>query len=97
MTNSPLNHKILMIKIIFSFKILIENKSQFLIIFGGLTMHSKELIERIEELAKVYSKVIASLDSKERKIEMFESYYKILTTLQSMQTSETIQREGFRK
>jgi hypothetical protein len=28
---------------------------------------------------------------------MFESYYKILTTLQSMQTSETMQRGGFRK
>jgi hypothetical protein len=97
MINSPLNHKIFMIKIIFSFKILIENKSQFLIIFGGLVMHSKELIERVEELAKVYSKVIASLDSKERKIEMFESYYKILMTLQNIQTLETIQREGFRK
>jgi hypothetical protein len=60
-------------------------------------MHSKELIKRVEELAKVYSKVIASLDFKERKIEMFESYYKILTTLQSMQTSETMQRGGFRK
>jgi hypothetical protein len=85
------------IKIIFSFKISIENKSQFLIIFGGLTMHSKELIERVEELAKVYSKVIASLDSRERKIEMFESYYNILMALQDMQTSETIQRGGFRK
>jgi len=60
-------------------------------------MHSKELIERVEELAKVYSKVIASLDSKERKIEMFDSYYKILMTLQDIQTSETIQRGGFRK
>ena len=60
-------------------------------------MHSKELIERVEELAKVYSKVIASLDSKERKIEMFDSYYSILMTLQNMQTSETIQRGGFRK
>jgi hypothetical protein len=60
-------------------------------------MYSKEIIERVEELAKVYSKVIASLDSKERKIEMFKSYYKILMTLQSMQTSETIQRGGFRK
>jgi hypothetical protein len=60
-------------------------------------MYSKELIERVEELAKVYSKVIASLDSKERKIEMFESYYKILMALQNMQTSETIQRGGFRK
>jgi hypothetical protein len=85
------------IKIIFSFKILIENKSQFLIIFGGLTMHLKELIERVEELANVYSKVITSLDSKERKFEMFESYYNILMTLQSIQTSEAIQREGFRK
>jgi hypothetical protein len=85
------------IKIIFSFKILIENKSQFLIIFGGLTMHSKELIERVEELANVYSKVITSLDSKERKFEMFESYYNILMTLQSIQTSEAIQREGFLK
>jgi hypothetical protein len=97
MINSPLNHKIFVIKIIFSFKILIENKSQFLIIFGGLTMYSEELIERLEELAKVYSKVIASLDSKERKIEMFESYYKILMALQNMHTSETIQRGGFRK
>jgi len=60
-------------------------------------MHSKELIERVEELAKVYSKVIVSLDSKERKIEMFESYYRILITLQSIQTSENIQRGGFRK
>ena len=60
-------------------------------------MYSKELIERVEELANVYSKVIASLDSKERKIEMFESYYNILMTLQSMQTSEAIQRGGFRK
>jgi len=60
-------------------------------------MHSKELIERVEELAKVYSKVIAYLDPKGRKIEMFESYYKILITLQSMQTSENIQRGGFRK
>jgi len=60
-------------------------------------MHSKELIKRVEELANVYSKVIASLDSKERKIEMFESYYRILMTLQSMQTSEAIQRGGFRK
>ncbi|MBX0311093.1 MAG: hypothetical protein JHC31_04725 [Sulfurihydrogenibium sp.] len=60
-------------------------------------MHSKEIIKRVEELAKVYSKVIASLGSKKRKIEMFESYYKILMTLQSMQTSETIQRGGFRK
>ncbi|EEP61462.1 hypothetical protein [Sulfurihydrogenibium yellowstonense] len=60
-------------------------------------MHSKELIERVEELAKVYSKVIASLDSKERKIEMFESYYEILMTLQSMQTLQTIQSEGFGK
>ncbi|WP_299239042.1 hypothetical protein [Sulfurihydrogenibium sp.] len=60
-------------------------------------MHSKELIERIEELANVYSKVIASLDSKERKIEMFESYYKIIMTLQQLQTSEAIQRGGFRK
>ena len=91
MINSPLNHKIFVIEIIFSYKILIENKSQFLIIFGGLTMHSKELIERVEELAKVYSKVIVSLDSKERKIEMFESYYRILMTLQSIQTSENIQ------
>jgi len=30
-------------------------------------MCSKELIERVEELANVYSKVITSLDSKERK------------------------------
>ena len=60
-------------------------------------MHSKELIERVEELAKVYSKVIASLDSKERKIEMFESYYKILMALQNMHTLETIQRGGFHK
>jgi flagellar biosynthesis chaperone FliJ len=60
-------------------------------------MYSKELIERVEELANVYSKVIASLDSKERKIEMFESYYKIIMTLQQLQTSEAIQREGFRK
>jgi hypothetical protein len=29
-------------------------------------MHSKELIERIEELANVYLKVITSLDSKQR-------------------------------
>jgi hypothetical protein len=28
---------------------------------------------------------------------MFDSYYKILMTLQSIQTSETIQRGGFRK
>jgi flagellar biosynthesis chaperone FliJ len=60
-------------------------------------MYSKELIERVEELANVYSKVIASLDSKERKIEMFESYYKIIMTLQQLQTSEAIQRGGFRK
>jgi hypothetical protein len=60
-------------------------------------MYSKELIEKVEEPAKVYSKVIASLDSKERKIEMFDSYYKILMTLQSMQTSETVKRGGFRK
>jgi len=60
-------------------------------------MYSKELIERVEELAKVYSKVIVSLDSKERKIEMFESYYEILMTLQSMQTLQTIQSEGFGK
>jgi hypothetical protein len=60
-------------------------------------MYSKELIERVEELAKVYSKVIASLDSKEKKIEIFESYYKILTTLQNIQTLETLQQGGFRK
>jgi len=60
-------------------------------------MCSKELIERVEELAKVYSKVIASLGSKERKIEIFESYYKILTTLQNIQTLETLQQGGFRK
>jgi hypothetical protein len=60
-------------------------------------MHSKELIERVEELANVYSKVITSLDSKERKIEIFESYYKILTTLQNIQTLETLQQGGFRK
>ncbi|WP_299227647.1 hypothetical protein [Sulfurihydrogenibium sp.] len=60
-------------------------------------MYSKELIERVEELAKVYSKVIVSLDSKERKIEMFEPYYKIIMTLQSIQTSKAIQRGGFRK
>jgi hypothetical protein len=60
-------------------------------------MYSKELIEIVEELAKVYSKVITSLDSKEKKIEMFGSYYNILMTLQSIQTSETIQRGGFRK
>jgi len=60
-------------------------------------MCSKELIERVEELAKVYSKVIASLDSKERRIEIFESYYKILTTLQDIQTLETLQQGGFRK
>ncbi|MBX0312302.1 MAG: hypothetical protein JHC31_11120 [Sulfurihydrogenibium sp.] len=60
-------------------------------------MHSKELIERVEELAEFYSKIIASLDSKERKIKMFDSYYKILTTLQNMQTSGTMQRGGFRK
>ncbi|MBX0311671.1 MAG: hypothetical protein JHC31_07815 [Sulfurihydrogenibium sp.] len=60
-------------------------------------MYSKELIEKVEELAKVYSKVIASLDSKERKIEIFESYYKILTTLQNIQTLETLQQGGFRK
>jgi hypothetical protein len=60
-------------------------------------MHLKELIERVEELANVYSKVITSLDSKERKFEMFESYYNILMTLQSIQTSEAIQRGGFRK
>jgi hypothetical protein len=60
-------------------------------------MYSKEIIERVEELAKVYSKVIASLDSKERKIEIFESYYKILTTLQNIQTLETLQQGGFRK
>jgi hypothetical protein len=60
-------------------------------------MHSKEIIKRVEELAKVYSKVIASLGSKKRKIEMFESYYKILMTLQSIQTSETIQKRRFRK
>jgi hypothetical protein len=60
-------------------------------------MHLKEIIKRVEELAKVYSKVIAFLDSKERKIEIFDSYYKILMTLQNMQTSETIQRESFRK
>jgi hypothetical protein len=64
---------------------------------GGAKMHSKELIERVEELANVYSKVITSIDSRERKIEMFDSYYKILMTLQNMQTSETIQRGGFRK
>jgi hypothetical protein len=29
-------------------------------------MHSKELIQRVEELAYVYSKVITSLDSKQR-------------------------------
>jgi hypothetical protein len=28
---------------------------------------------------------------------MFESYYKILMTLQSIQTSETIQKRRFRK
>jgi hypothetical protein len=60
-------------------------------------MYSKESIERVEELANVYSKVITSLDSKERKIEMFDSSYKILTTLQNMQTSETMQRGGFHK
>jgi hypothetical protein len=60
-------------------------------------MHSKELIEKVEELANVYSKVITSLDSKERKIEIFESYYKILTTLQNIQTLETLQQGGFRK
>jgi hypothetical protein len=60
-------------------------------------MHSKELIERVEELANVYSKVIISIDSKERKIEMFESYYKIIMTLQNIQTLEAIQRGGFRK
>jgi len=31
-------------------------------------MHLKELIERVEELAKVYLKAIALLDSKERKM-----------------------------
>jgi hypothetical protein len=41
-------------------------------------MYSKELIKRVEELANVYLKVITSLDSKERKIEMFDSYYKML-------------------
>jgi hypothetical protein len=60
-------------------------------------MHSKEIIKRVEELAKVYSKVIASLGSKKRKIEMFDSYYKILMTLQSMQTSENYTKEGVRK
>jgi hypothetical protein len=64
---------------------------------GGVKICSKELIERVEELAKVYSKVITSLDSKERKIEIFESYYKILTTLQNIQTLETLQQGGFRK
>ena len=58
-------------------------------------MHSKELIERLEELAKVYSKVIASLDSKERKIEMFESYYKILKTLQDMHSLETLKKNFY--
>jgi len=58
-------------------------------------MHSKELIERVEELAKVYSKVIVLLDSKERKIEMFESYYKILRTLQDIQSSETLERSFY--
>jgi len=43
----------------------------------------------------MYSKVITSLDSKERRFEMFESYYNILMTLQSIQTSETIQRGRF--
>jgi hypothetical protein len=60
-------------------------------------MLSKGLIERVEELANVYSKVKTSLDSKEMKIVIFESYYNILTTLQNIQTSETIQRGGFRK
>jgi len=62
---------------------------------GGVKMHSKELIERVEELAKVYSKVIASLDSKERKIEMFESYYKILKTLQDMHSLETLKKNFY--
>jgi hypothetical protein len=62
---------------------------------GGVKMHSKELIERVEELAKVYSKVIASLDSKERKIEMFESYYKILKTLQDIHSLETLKKSFY--
>ncbi|WP_281340495.1 hypothetical protein [Sulfurihydrogenibium sp. YO3AOP1] len=62
---------------------------------GRVKMYSKELIERVEELAKVYSKVIVSLDSKERKIEMFESYYKILRTLQDIQSSETLEKSFY--
>jgi uncharacterized protein related to proFAR isomerase len=58
-------------------------------------MYSKELIERVEELAKVYSKVIVSLDSKERKIEMFESYYKILTTLQDINSLKTLEKSFY--
>jgi hypothetical protein len=58
-------------------------------------MCSKELIERVEELAKVYSKVIASLDSKERKIEMFESYYEILMTLQDINSLKTLEKSFY--